>query len=112
MLKKIFLELVAIRKELQAIRRHLELTDTVSVDEISRKIQERSQEEALKMELKNREKTLTCPICGASIREKDNFCLKCGSKIKEVCSWCWVKKEGNYSCGKSSCPGWKLLISE
>lgn len=49
MLKKIFLELVAIRKELQAIRRHLEFTDTVSVDKISRKIQERFQEAVSKM---------------------------------------------------------------
>ena len=112
MIKKIFLELVAIREELQAIRRCLESTGTVAVDKVSQKIQEHSQEAASKAELKNREKTLTCPICGASIREKDNFCLKCGSKIKEVCSWCWVKKEDNYSCGKSCCYGWRMLIPE
>jgi predicted amidophosphoribosyltransferase len=51
-----------------------------------------------------------CSICGAFVEEKYNFCPKCGSKIKDACSWCWVKKKDNYSCGKDSCPGWKLLI--
>lgn len=53
---------------------------------------------------------MLCSGCGTFVEEKYNFCPKCGSKIKAACSWCWVKKKDNYSCGEDSCPGWKLLI--
>lgn len=44
MLKKIYLELVGIRKELQAIRSCLEPSNMTSVESISQEIQERLRE--------------------------------------------------------------------
>lgn len=53
---------------------------------------------------------MICPECGAENGEGNNFCEKCGTKLKKTCS-CWIKK-GNYDCGKSSCPGYGLLVEE
>ena len=48
--------------------------------------------------------------CGHKVVETDNFCGNCGTKLQEQCHFCWVKKEGNYDCGESHCPGPFLLL--
>lgn len=48
MLKKIYFELVYIRKELQEIRKYLESNNTLSVEKISQTVQEHFQEATLK----------------------------------------------------------------
>lgn len=52
---------------------------------------------------------MECLVCHGEVKKTDNFCTYCGAKIKKSCN-CWVRKEDNYNCGKSSCPGLKLLI--
>ena len=53
-----------------------------------------------------------CMKCGNIVSETDNFCSECGTKLKKVCSYCWVKKKDNYSCGELSCPGYGLFALE
>ena len=55
------------------------------------------------------EDKLKCPNCKVELSAADNFCSYCGTKLKRTCN-CWVKKNDNYDCGESSCPGLKLLI--
>ena len=50
-------------------------------------------------------------MCRSEVNDTDNFCMHCGAKLKRTCD-CWVKKMDGYDCGKSSCPGLKLLASE
>ncbi|MDY4772037.1 MAG: zinc-ribbon domain-containing protein [Lachnospiraceae bacterium] len=52
---------------------------------------------------------MECPNCRLPVNDADNFCVHCGAKLKKTCN-CWVKKKDNYGCGRSSCPGIKLLI--
>lgn len=54
---------------------------------------------------------MTCPNCKSEIFDKDNFCAHCGKKLKDACN-CWVKKQDNYNCGESSCPGYGLFRIE
>ena len=54
---------------------------------------------------------MVCPNCKSEVNNLDNFCMYCGTKLKRTCK-CWVKKKDNYDCGKSSCPGLKLLVSK
>lgn len=54
---------------------------------------------------------MECSNCRAKVSEKSNFCKKCGTKLHEKCN-CWVKKQDNYYCGESSCPGFGLFRIE
>ena len=52
---------------------------------------------------------MICHKCGnPGIKKEDNFCVVCGTKLKGICK-CWVLKNDNNNCGKSSCPGYKIL---
>ena len=55
---------------------------------------------------------MKCKSCGWETDEGDNFCSQCGTKLKEICTYCWVKKKDNYSCGERSCPGHGLYVME
>ncbi|MBD5504123.1 MAG: zinc-ribbon domain-containing protein [Lachnospiraceae bacterium] len=55
---------------------------------------------------------MDCPSCGKKVLETANFCKYCNAKIKDTCSYCWVKKEDNYNCGESNCPGYGLFRLE
>lgn len=52
---------------------------------------------------------VTCKKCGYKNKMESNFCVNCGDKLRSCCK-CWVTKKDNYSCGKESCPGYKLLV--
>ena len=54
---------------------------------------------------------MKCLVCRSEVNDTDNFCMHCGAKLKRTCN-CWVKKMDGYDCGKSSCPGLKLLAPE
>lgn len=56
--------------------------------------------------------TVKCPSCSKEVSENDNFCKQCGTKIKDACSYCRVRKKGNYNCGKSKCPAYDLFRLE
>ena len=58
-----------------------------------------------------KEKQMRCKECGHKNKEEANFCTYCRSKLRNKCN-CWVKKKDNYSCGKSSCPGYAIVIAE
>lgn len=49
--------------------------------------------------------------CSKCEKENDSCCNFCGTKLKSTCR-CWVKKEDNYNCGESSCPGYGLFKIE
>lgn len=49
-----------------------------------------------------------CPNCGYENKKEANFCENCGEKLRDCCE-CWVMKKDSYSCGKKSCPGYKLI---
>ena len=53
-----------------------------------------------------------CKKCGDEACSIDAFCSNCGAKLKETCSYCWVKKRFNYSCGEPRCPGYELFTLE
>ena len=53
---------------------------------------------------------MKCNKCGKENKDDANFCQYCSKKLNETCSYCWVLKKSNYSCGELSCPGRALLI--
>lgn len=53
---------------------------------------------------------MKCNECNHKVAETDNFCGNCRTKLQEQCHFCWVKKEGNYDCGESNCPGLGLFL--